>query len=210
MDDLSMLQKRVFVFIKSFMNNYGYPPTVREIAKGADIGSTSTVHSALNILESKGYIYRDMGQSRSIVVAGTSTESGIFSIPLLTNGERAVGFVDIPKSLVVSREGVFAVKTTCNIEEKSILSGDVLIAKACENVSEIKDGETVIYEDNSVGVYYSAIDEHYFTGEYKDSLSELYALDAYDSYDDYDDYDSEAGKGEKAVIGRVIACIRQL
>lgn len=206
MDDLSMLQKRVFVFIKSFMNNYGYPPTVREIAGGTDIGSTSTVHSALNALETKGYIYRDIGQSRSIVLAGTATESGIYSVPLLEENQVKIGFVDIPKSLVVDRQGVFAVKCSENIEEKNVLKGDIIIAKACTQ-NDVKDGDTVVYDNNTVGVYYEreSYSNMFSDAEgYGESLAELYALDAFDE----DVFEDGNEMPEKAIIGVAVACIR--
>lgn len=200
-----MLQKRVLVFIKSFMNNYGYPPTVREIAKGTDISSTATVHSSLNALENKGYIYRDNGQSRSIVLSGAPSSNGIYSIPLLEKGNAKVGFVDVPKSLVVDREGVFAVKANRNISESSILEGDILIAKACKITDNIKDGDLVIYDDHTVGVYYeeNGIYDYFgFNDTYGDSVSELYALDAFDSNE------SETAETENNIMGKVIVCIR--
>ncbi len=204
MEDLSMIQRRVLVFIKSFMNNYGYPPTVREIAAGTDIGSTSTVHSALNALESKGYIYRDIGQSRSIVLAGTKTENGIYSIPLLESGNSKVGFVDIPKSLIVDREGVFAVKCQDDIEEKNILVGDIIVAKSFGSDSKINDGEIVIYEDHSIGVFWDDYKSYGFEDGYEDSLAELYALDA------FGDMEDETELKEKSIIGKAIVCIRCL
>ncbi len=138
MDDLSMLQKRVLTFVKSFINNYGYPPTVREIAAGTDIKSTSTVHSALNALEQKGYINRDSKQSRSTVLSSINSESGIYSIPLISHNGKDInfGFVDIPKSLLEGRKGVFAVKIHEDFPEKSILKGDVLIAVSCSFAEE--------------------------------------------------------------------------
>ena len=122
MNDLSMLQKRVYAFVKAFLNNYGYPPSVREIAKGCDIKSTSTVHSALGVLEQKGYISRDGGQSRSTVLTGVSQESGIYSIPLRMMGENGVNFgvIDIPKSLVDEKSGLFALNSPCIFSKKSI------------------------------------------------------------------------------------------
>ncbi len=201
-----MLQKRVFVFIKSFMNNYGYPPTVREIAGGTDIGSTSTVHSALNALESKGYIYRDIGQSRSIVLAGNAMDTGIYSIPLLEENQAKIGFVDIPKSLVVDRQGVFAVKCSENIEEKNVLKGDIIIARSCTQ-NDVKDGDTVVYDNNTVGVYYEKqnySDMFSDTEGYGESLAELYVLDAFDENELEDDKEMP----EKNVIGVAVACIR--
>jgi SOS-response transcriptional repressor LexA len=235
MNDLSMLQKRVLVFIKSFMNNYGYPPTVREIAKGTDIGSTSTVHSSLNALEQKGYIYRDVGQSRSIVLAGMNAESGVYSIPLLDgDDESKVGFVDVPKSMILDRQGVFALKITCSLDEKSILSGDVLVVKAfdkdipqSEIRKQLKDGDTVVYDNRTVGVFwetsgnksikgygvYDAYDAYDASEGFDESvaLAELYSMDYYsdeaddeNNSDNYDDYDNDSEYSEYASFDKKI------
>ena len=195
MDDLSMLQRRVLVFIKAFLNNYGYPPTVREIAKGADIRSTSTVHSALNKLEQKGYINRDGGQSRSTVVTGVSAESGVYSIPLMNRKGEDTGFgmIDVPKSLVQDREGVFAIRCEASCPEKSIVKGDILIVRSCKDAGET---DTVVYDDLSVGAS---------LGEDVESESELDELAVIDGMDEF--YCGGID-GERKIIGKVLVCIR--
>ena len=151
-DELSLIQKRVLAFTKAFINNYGYPPTVREIAKGTNIKSTSTVHNALGILEQKGYINRDGGQSRSTVISGIIRESGVFSVPLLEIGGREAnfGFIDVPKAFLDNREGVYAFKCPEDYEQFHILKGDILLVRSCEN-AEV--GEITIGKDYKVFSY---------------------------------------------------------
>ena len=152
MDDLSMLQKQVLMFVKAHMNNYAYPPTIREIARGTGIKSTSTVHNILNVLEQKGYINRDSGQSRSTVLSGVAIESGVYSIPLLSQSGQGVnfGFIDIPKSLVSDRAGVFAVKSEVDIVEKFVMKDDILILVSCSAANE---GEFVLCRNNALCLY---------------------------------------------------------
>ena len=53
-------------FIRHFMEDRSYPPTIRDIAVGCGISSTSVVDYNLRILESEGYIRRYPEVSRGI------------------------------------------------------------------------------------------------------------------------------------------------
>ena len=59
---------RVYFFLKDFREDKGYYPTIREIQKGLNIGSSSTVHRQLKNLEKLGYITMEPGIFRSIQV----------------------------------------------------------------------------------------------------------------------------------------------
>jgi len=59
-------QQNVFNFIKTYLNDKGYPPTVREIGKGVNISSTSVVSYYLKHLEARGLITREASTSRAI------------------------------------------------------------------------------------------------------------------------------------------------
>lgn len=66
--DWDRLERDAIAFINAFKLDRGYAPTVREIAGGVGIKSTSTCHELLNRLESKGRIQRDYLITRSIRV----------------------------------------------------------------------------------------------------------------------------------------------
>jgi repressor LexA len=63
---LSPKQERIINFITEFLHDRGYPPTVRDIAAGCGISSTSVVVYNLNKLEQAGYIRRHSDISRGI------------------------------------------------------------------------------------------------------------------------------------------------
>lgn len=67
-DDLTQKQIEVLLFVKSEIQRQGYPPTVRDICKGANIKSTSTVHSYLNEIAEKGYIRKDPTKTRALEI----------------------------------------------------------------------------------------------------------------------------------------------
>jgi repressor LexA len=63
---LSPKQKRIINFVTEFLSDKGYPPTIRDIAAGCGISSTSVVTYNLNKLEQAGYIRRHSDISRGI------------------------------------------------------------------------------------------------------------------------------------------------
>ncbi len=63
---LTERQKRILDVLARFQNQYGYPPSIREICDQAEISSTSVVNYYLEQLEDMQYIERDNGVSRGI------------------------------------------------------------------------------------------------------------------------------------------------
>ncbi len=47
-------QQQILDFIKEFIIERGFPPSVREMCEAVKLSSTSTVHSHLSALEEKG------------------------------------------------------------------------------------------------------------------------------------------------------------
>lgn len=66
MEDLTERQSQIYAYIKQEVKKRNYPPSVREIGKAVGLSSSSTVHSHLASLESKGYIKRDPTKPRAI------------------------------------------------------------------------------------------------------------------------------------------------
>lgn len=67
-EDLSSRELDILFYIKKNIETEGYPPTVREICKGVNIKSTSTVHASLEKLELKNYIKRNPTKPRAIEI----------------------------------------------------------------------------------------------------------------------------------------------
>lgn len=74
-EDLNENQIRILHFIKEQLKLKGYPPSVREICKGVNLKSTSTVHRHLERLETKGYIRRDPTKPRAIEILDNSDDN---------------------------------------------------------------------------------------------------------------------------------------
>lgn len=65
---LSERQQHILQFMVGYMNDNGFPPTIREIGEATDIQSTSVVNYNLNKLVEAGYIERTDKKSRGLRV----------------------------------------------------------------------------------------------------------------------------------------------
>ena len=65
---LGKRQLAIYDFIRSYSNEHGYPPSVREIGAAVGLASPSTVHMHLKVLEEQGLIRRDSKKPRTIEV----------------------------------------------------------------------------------------------------------------------------------------------
>jgi repressor LexA len=63
---LSDRHKRILEVLDSYTEQYGYPPSIREICKRANISSTSVANYYLDRLEELGYIERDRQVARGV------------------------------------------------------------------------------------------------------------------------------------------------
>ena len=66
MRELTIKQKEIYDIIKKYIEDNGYSPTVREIAKIADLNSPATIQQHIKNLKDKGYINYIEKKSRTI------------------------------------------------------------------------------------------------------------------------------------------------
>ncbi len=89
-------QQQIYDFIRTYQQEKGYPPSVREMAAAVGLSSPSTVHAHLSALEDHGLIKRDKTKPRALEVFnedGTSAkptqevtetvDRGTVSLPLI-------------------------------------------------------------------------------------------------------------------------------
>jgi len=87
---LSAKRQQIVDFILQFMEERGYPPTVRDIQNGCGISSTSVVDYHLKVLEKEGHIRRDPEVSRGMELLGrASTSPYTVQVPIV--GQIAAG-----------------------------------------------------------------------------------------------------------------------
>jgi repressor LexA len=69
---LSERQKNILKYIEAYVDERGYPPSIREIGDRVGISSTSVVDYNLRVLERDGYIRRDREVSRGLELVSAS------------------------------------------------------------------------------------------------------------------------------------------
>ena len=156
MSELSTKQRQIFEFIRDFIADKDYPPSIRDIQTGCGISSTSVVDYNLRRLEEKGLLRRDREVSRGIELLEGRRRSRTVDVPVL--GAIAAGqpipvpssdrwssdvedTVTVTEEMVRGHENVFAlrVKGTSMIEDL-IDDGDIVFL---EPTTVAEDGEKV-------------------------------------------------------------------
>ena len=103
-------------FIKQYVDDNGYPPTVREMCRAVKVNSTSTIAYHLSRLEDEGSIKKNPNKNRALEVVDTYTQkfakvitstddSGLTAIPMLgviTAGEPILAVENCEEYFMVS------------------------------------------------------------------------------------------------------------
>lgn len=76
-------QNEIYEYIKDYVRDKGYPPSVREICSAVNLSSTSTVHGHLAKLEKNGLIKRDPTKPRTIEIVEKEEKKEMINIPVL-------------------------------------------------------------------------------------------------------------------------------
>jgi repressor LexA len=139
---LSKRQQAIHEFIRGFLGENGYPPSIREIGKAVGISSTSVVDYNLNVLEREGYIARDREVSRGLRLVGQGRDiEHLVSVPLL--GRIAAGdpipvpgdavpqeHLELARGIVREEEGIYALQVQGeSMIDALINDGDIVIMK---------------------------------------------------------------------------------
>lgn len=156
MSDLSLKQQAILDFLREFIEERDYPPTVRDIKTACKISSTSVVDYNLKRLEEKGLIRRDREVSRGIELIDRRRRPSTVSVPVL--GAIAAGLpIPVPSSdrwqsdvddtitvtadMIGNRAEVFALRVKGqSMIEDLIDDGDIVIL---ERVQTANDGDKV-------------------------------------------------------------------
>ncbi len=84
MKGLSGKQQKILEFLRQFIRDKDYPPSIRDIQLGCEISSTSVVDYNLKALERLGYIRRDREVSRAIeLLDGTGRRPHTIPVPII-------------------------------------------------------------------------------------------------------------------------------
>ena len=163
MEILTKKQGEILDFIKVYVANHGYPPTVREIAKKLKVNSPATIHSHLNKLAEKKYIKKDDSKNRAIELLVDNEylnkNESIVSIPLL--GKIKAGlpieaienpndFFDVPSYLIPKNKEVYALNVSGDsMINVGIYDNDIVLIEK-QNIARNGDIVAAMNDENEV------------------------------------------------------------
>lgn len=152
-DHISDKQRRILNVVGEYIDENGYPPSMREICSAAGISSTSVVSYNLDRLEEAGYIVRDREVSRGLRLAGSvqgeEAPAGFLSLPLL--GRIVAGepvpvpssdfalmgdeSIEVSRELLGDPEGLYALEVEGDSMVDALVNdGDIVIMRHQERV----------------------------------------------------------------------------
>jgi repressor LexA len=158
MKDLTKRQKEIFIFIKDYVNEHRYPPTVREVATHFCI-SVKGSFDHIRALKKKNYVRCDLNRSRALEIIKEiePAEIKIKRIPIIGDvaagkpifaEENYDGEIEIPVSLVGGGKHFALHVKGDSMKNAGILDGDTAIIRQ-QNTANHGDIIVALLEDSA-------------------------------------------------------------
>ncbi|MFC4858504.1 transcriptional repressor LexA [Actinophytocola glycyrrhizae] len=123
-EELPIRQREVLDVIRTWVERFGYPPSVREIGEAVGLTSTSSVAYQLRALEQKGYLRRDPNRPRAIGVLPPDVDPATVPAPAAATED------DAPAEVAVATPAAAYVPVLGRIAA----GGPILAEEAVEDV----------------------------------------------------------------------------
>ena len=152
---LTRRQQEIWKFLTDYVDEHGYPPTVREIGEAVGLASPSTVHAHLANLERAGLIKRDPTKPRALELRreprpAPARAADVHRLPLV--GEVAAGgpllaednveeYVAVPEPLARGGEEFLLRVKGDSMVNAAILEGDLVVVRRQQTA---EDGDIVV------------------------------------------------------------------
>jgi len=136
-------QQEIWKFLTDYVDEHGYPPTVREIGEAVGLASPSTVHAHLANLERAGLIKRDPTKPRALELRRDpkpepARVADVHKLPLV--GEIAAGgpllaeqnvedYIAVPEPLAHGGEEFLLRVKGDSMINAGILDGDIVVVR---------------------------------------------------------------------------------
>jgi repressor LexA len=147
--ELTGRQQEIWEFLVGYVDDHGYPPTVREIGEAVGLASPSTVHAHLANLERAGLLRRDPTKPRALELTGREQPAAALlpKLPLL--GQIAAGAplladenVEDELAVPETLRGDFLLRVKGeSMIEAGILDGDIVVVRRAQDA---RNGEIVV------------------------------------------------------------------
>jgi len=150
---LTERQRQILDFLTKYVDEHGYPPTVREIGEAVGLASPSTVHAHLANLERAGLLKRDPTKPRAIELyrePKAEPAADVHRLPLV--GEVAAGgpllaednveeYLAVPEPLSKGGEEFLLRVKGDSMINAGILDGDIAVV---ERRQDARNGDIVV------------------------------------------------------------------
>lgn len=205
--ELTARQREILDFIRAEIHRRGFPPSVREIGEAVGLSSSSTVHSHLAALETKGLLRRDPSKPRALEVLDyRDTERGVDyenvqAVPLVGSvaagapilaAENIEATLPLPSSFAGEETFILRVKGDSMVEA-GILDGDYVVVRQQRTAVNGDIVVAMINEEATVKRFFEEGDRIRLQPE-NAALEPIYA-------DEHVDF---------AVLGKVVALFRRI
>lgn len=146
-------KQKILAFLKKYIAEHGFAPTLTEMAKEFNVSSLATIHEHIQFLEENGFIKRDKSAARGITLPEDDSmipHQASVLLPLLgtiTAGEPIEAIEDtredipIPKELVGNKNAFILRVKGDSMIESMIADGDLVIV---EKTDYARDGDMVV------------------------------------------------------------------
>lgn len=146
----------IYNYLQEFIDDNGFPPSVREIATKFDIKSTSTVHYYLEKMKTQGLIEYAENKKRAMVVNRKNRAQANF-VPLVGNVSAGTGILaqeniegefPLPENLFVG-DGLYMLRVEGDsMKNVGIYDGDFVVVRQ-QNDVDIGEIAVVLWQDKA-------------------------------------------------------------
>lgn len=191
--------QEIYEYITAFIDNNGFPPSIREIAKEFSIKSTSTVHYYLEKLVNLGLISQDANRKRAVTLNKTRSKSNY--IPLVGNVSAGAGILAVenvegefplPQDIFGGNDLFMLRVEGTSMINVGINDGDIVIVHS-QNTAEINEIVVALWQDRATVKRLKTTAPKLILHPENEEMSDIEI-----NYDE-----------NPAILGKVIGCIKK-
>ncbi len=191
--------EEIYNYIKIFVDDNGFPPSVREIGEKFNIKSTSTVHYYLEKLRDRGLITQDANKKRAFSVKQTRSPSNF--VPLIGNVSAGTGILAVeniegefplPRDIFHGKDLYMLRVEGDSMIEVGIADGDYVVVHSQSDV-EIGEIAVVLWQEKATIKRIGATVPNLVLHPENSSMSDIVITP----------------EENPAIIGKVVGCIKR-
>jgi len=190
----------IYLYLQQFIDDNGFPPSVREIAEKFDIKSTSTVHYYLEKLKAKGLIAHSQNKKRAVVVNGKNRVQTNY-VPLVGNvsagqgilaQENVEGEFPLPQNLFLGGDLYMLRVEGDSMIKTGIYDGDYVVVRKQDN-AELGEIVVALWQGQATIKRLKAVSPNLVLHPENDTMDDIVILP----------------EDNPTIIGKVVGCIKK-